>query len=253
MIQNGLISVRKRTLFNLLKRVAGRMEDQSPDTFNEFYYQMRTIARAVIFRQTEKLISSNSLGTDGGYRANLVVYAIAVICETCRRHKKSIDFLSIWKNQALTSTLDGTLAIAAKFVNDSILNPPDGISNVTEWCKKDACWTGVQSKIETLNGSFPAGFWGELVSFGEHNEKMKDAKKTQKIDNGIDAQKRSLEIGADQWAIIFQGLSEKGGLSPKEAGILKIAQQIPYKIPTEKQSMVLMGVLEKARDEGLDT
>ena len=229
----------------------GKEWRKSPDSFNEFYYQ-RTIARALIFKQTEKLVSKQPWYR-GGYRANIVAYAIAVICETCRRHKKSIDFLSIWKNQALTSTLDGTLAIAAKFVNDSILNPPDGISNVTEWCKKDACWTGVQSKIETLNGSFPAGFWGELVSFGEHDEKMKDAKKTQKIDNGIDAQKRSLEIGADQWAIIFQGLSEKGGLSPKEAGILKIAQQIPYKIPTEKQSMVLMGVLEKARDEGLDT
>ena len=85
----------------------------------------------------------------------------------------------------------------------------------------------------------------------EHDEKMKDAKIIQKIDNGIDAQKRSVEIGADQWKAIFQGLSEKGCLLPKEVGILKIAQQIPYKIPTEKQSMVLMDVLDKARDEGL--
>ena len=76
-------------------------------------------------------------------------------------------------------------------------------------------------------------------------------KKTQKIDNAIDAQKRSVEIGADQWRTISQGLSEKGALSPKEVGILKIAQQIPRRIPTEKQSVVLMDILEKARAEGL--
>ena len=40
-------------------------------------------------------------------------------------------------------------------------------------------------------------------------------------------------------------------VSPKEMGILKIAQQIPDKIPTEKQSVVLMDILEKARAEGL--
>ncbi len=227
----------------------GQEWEKSSDSFNEFYYR-RVIARALIFKQTEKLVSAQPW-YNGGYRANIVAYAIAIICETCRQRKKSVDFLDIWNAQSLTSTLVETLGVAAKFAHDSIVQTPPGISNVTEWCKKDACWTGLESKIGELEASFPSGFLESLISLTEQAAKMKDAQKTQKIDNAIDAQKRSVEIGADQWRTISQGLSEKGALSPKEVGILKIAQQIPRRIPTEKQSVVLMDILEKARAEGL--
>ena len=226
-----------------------RQWDKSPDTFNELYYK-RAIARALIFKRTEKLVSAQSW-YDGGYRANIVAYTIAAIREICERQQKTVDFFGIWDIQEPPEILIDSLAVAAKFVNERIVHPPSGISNVTEWCKKDACWTGLQSDIEVLTDSLPAGFLGNLASLDENNKKMKEAIKTQKIDNGIDAQKRSLEIGADQWTIIFQGLSEKGDLSPKEAGILKIAQQIPARIPSEKQSMILMDILEKAQAEGL--
>ena len=231
---------------------AGRIARQwvkSSDTFNEFYYK-RAIARALIFRRTEKLVSAQSW-YDGGYRANIVAYTIAVIREICERQRKTVDFSEIWDVQEPPQILIDSLAVAAKFVNERIVHPPSGISNVTEWCKKDACWAGLQSDIEILKASLPAGFWDELISFDENDEKMGDAEETQKIDNGIDAQKRAVETGADQWSTIFQGLSEKGDLSPKEAGILKIAQQMPARIPSEKQSIILMKILEKARDEGL--
>ena len=231
---------------------AGRIARQwnkSPDTFNEFYYK-RAIARALIFRRTEKLVSAQSW-YDGGYKANIVAYTIAVIHAICESQQKTVDFLGIWDAQEPPQIFIDSLTVAAEFVNERIVHPPSGISNVTEWCKRDACWTGLQSDIEILKASLPVGFWDELISFDEKDETMRDAKKTQKIDNGIDAQKKSLEIGADQWSTIFQGLSEKGDLSPKEAGILKIAQQIPAKIPSEKQSMILMDILEKARAEGL--
>lgn len=227
----------------------GKEWEKSQDSFNEFYYR-RVIARALIFRQTEKLVSAQSW-YNGGYRANIVAYAIALICAVCRGRKKSVDFMDIWKTQSLNTMLVQTLEVAAKFANDSIVQTPPGISNVTEWCKKDACWTRLESRIGELEDSFPSGFWDNLVSLAEQDAKMKDAQKTQKIDNGIDAQRRSVEIGAHQWRKISQGLSEKGTISPKEVGILKIAQQIPHKIPSEKQSLVLMDILEKARAEGL--
>ncbi len=227
-----------------------RQWDKSPDTFNEFYYR-RAIARALIFKRTEKLVSAQSW-YDGGYRANIVVYTIAAIREICERQHKNVDFLGIWDIQEVPEILIDNLTIAAKFVNDRIVHPPSGISNVTEWCKKDACWSGLLSEIEALKSSVSIGFWKALISVDEQIENINDAKKNQKIDNGIDAQKRSLEIGSDQWTIIYRGLLEKGSLSPKEAGILKIAQQIPNKVPSEKQSIILMDILEKAQAEGLN-
>jgi hypothetical protein len=85
----------------------------------------------------------------------------------------------------------------------------------------------------------------------EQGEERKDAKVTQKIDNGIVTQRRIFDIPAHQWKTITQELGRKRILTPKETGVLQIAAQMPAKIPTEKQCLVLLGVLEKARNEGL--
>ena len=140
---------------------------------------------------------------------------------------------------------------AVKFVNDDIINPPQGISNISEWCKKDACWSRLQSNIEKLEKSLPDEFWNDLVSLEEQNLEGRDARKTQKIDNGIDAQKKAVKIPANVWSKIMEELTKKHLLSPKEMGILEIACQIPDKIPSEKQSVILMDVLEKASAEGV--
>lgn len=42
----------------------------------------------------------------------------------------------------------------------------------------------------------------------------------------------------------------KSIITPKELGILAIAAQIPNKIPTEKQSIILLEIYEKALEEG---
>jgi hypothetical protein len=89
------------------------------------------------------------------------------------------------------------------------------------------------------------------LSHEEQSTAHKDAEVTQKIDNGIEAQKRVFEISAYQWKALTQELTRHRVLTPKETGILQIAVQIPAKIPTEKQCLILMGVLEKARNEGL--
>ncbi len=62
---------------------------------------------------------------------------------------------------------------------------------------------------------------------------------------------RVLEIRADDWSKVFKALALKKVLSTKEAGILQIAMQMPSKIPTEKQSIILIEVLDKARLEGV--
>lgn len=43
---------------------------------------------------------------------------------------------------------------------------------------------------------------------------------------------------------------QKDFFSPKELGILNVAAKIPAKIPTEKQCVVLIGIFQKAEEEG---
>lgn len=105
--------------------------------------------------------------------------------------------------------------------------------------------------MDKLEAALPDRFFEDLLSLEEQGKERKDAKVTQKIDNGIEAQKRIFEIPAQQWKEITQELGRKRLLTPKEIGVLQIAAQMPAKIPTEKQSLVLIGVLEKASNEGL--
>ncbi len=120
----------------------------SSDGFNESYYY-RIIARALIFRATERLVSMQPW-YNGGYRANIVAYAIAAFSEICRRHEKSLDVQKIWHIQGLPKVLTDALVFAARFVNKVIVNPPTGTSNISEWCKKDMCWERIQSQIAEL-------------------------------------------------------------------------------------------------------
>ncbi|TKV76134.1 AIPR family protein [Rhizobium sp. AU243] len=233
-------------------RYAGRIGKEwtkLADGFNEFYFR-RAIARAIIFRATEKLVSDQSW-YNGGYRANIVAYAIASLNEICRRSEKSIDYSKVWNTQALPSTLRDALAVAAKHVNDDIIHPPSGISNISEWCKKEQCWTRLLGTMEKLEEALSEDFFDELVSVEEQRSERKEGRATQKIDNGIEAQKRVFEIPPDQWKALTQELVKRRVLTPKETGILQIAVQMPAKIPSEKQCLVLMSVLEKARNEGL--
>ena len=71
------------------------------------------------------------------------------------------------------------------------------------------------------------------------------------MDNGIDAQTAAMKITGDEWARIRNELSLKRLISPKEDGILKIAAQIPRKIPTPLQSKTLLVILERAINEGI--
>ena len=92
------------------------------------------IAKAIVFREAERLVTEQPW-YQGGYRANVVAYAIAKLGHDADRLGRSVDFDGIWKAQAISPRLKEGLTIAAKAVHDVIVEPPGGISNVTEWAK----------------------------------------------------------------------------------------------------------------------
>ncbi|WDV26951.1 AIPR family protein [Aeromonas caviae] len=223
--------------------------EKSPDEFNEFYFK-RAIARALIFRATERIVSAQTW-YNGGYRANIVAYTLALISHITKTRKVNIDFLDVWNMQKVPQVLENTISIVSKAVNDDIINPPPGISNISEWCKKDACWARIQDRTETLINLLSSDFYERLLSFDEQSVNMRSAKQTQRIDNGIEAQKKVLAVPAVEWKRIHQLLNEKGLLTPKQDSVLKVAMQIPSKCPTEKQSLALLEIIENGSLEGV--
>lgn len=109
-----------------------RLQERKGFVPDETYYQ-QLIAKAILFRRTEKLVQQQQYG---GYRANIVTYTLAYLShKTAQR----IDLGRIWKEQSLTPTLEQEIINISRFVQQSIVNPPGG-ANVGEWCKKEKCW-----------------------------------------------------------------------------------------------------------------
>ena len=141
----------------------GKEWAESSEQFNDFYFR-RIISRAIIFRAVEKLISEQSW-YNGGYRANIVAYTIAALGSVCRRINKDIDFQKIWSMQTLSVSLVEAFRISAEHVNEDIIHPPAGISNISEWCKKEQCWARMEEgTIDKLEGLLPEEFYAALLS-----------------------------------------------------------------------------------------
>lgn len=227
----------------------GKEWDKSSDSFNEAYFK-RAVARGIIFRATERIVSAQPW-YNNGYRANIVSYTLAVLSELTRRQEKSLDFQRVWNAQAISPILESTIAVVASRVNDDLLRPMQGISNISEWAKREACWTRMLENMDEFADLLPDEFDGECLSRDDHLSEKRAARNTQKVDNGIEAQTKVFAIPASKWIVIHDTLASKHLLTPKEIGVLKIAMQIPMKIPTDRQCVVLLDIIKKARGEGV--
>jgi hypothetical protein len=124
-------------------------------------------------------------------------------------------------------------------------------SNISEWAKREACWTRMLEHMVEFADLVPEEFDGECLSRDEHLAEKRSARSTQKLDNGIEAQTKVFSIPAAKWNEIHDILAAKRLLTPKEIGVLKIAMQMPMKIPTDRQCAVLLDTIEKARAVGI--
>src|SRR5690606_29263982 len=92
----------------------GRGRENASDGFNEFYFK-RAVARGIVFRATERIVSAQPW-YKGGYRANIVVYTLALFGDITKQKKEALDFLSIWNTQSISPVLESSIAIVSKVV-----------------------------------------------------------------------------------------------------------------------------------------
>lgn len=217
---------------------------KSDELFSESYFK-RAIAQAIIFRATEKLVSQQPW-YDGGYRANIVAYAIAKLAYDAAARGTVVDFATVWRRQSVPVALSDALETAALSVHEVLVNPPAGNRNISEWAKQQACW----DRVQRLQVAWPPQLEDVLITEAAAKADEKDAKKDQRLLNGIEAQTAVLKAGADFWRDLRAWGEGKGLLTDKEASILRIAVGMPSTVPTERQCVVLLGALRRLRGEG---
>jgi len=239
-----LVSKGAQKSFAEFAKLIGAEWEKQEDGFNELYYR-HTIAKAIIFQRTERLVTDQDW-YEGGYRANIVAYAIAKIGYDVHKAGMTIDFSLVWKNQGVTTQFEDALKVSAKAVHEVLVNPPTGIINVTEWAKSQACW----SQVRELSITWPKNWLAEWKPEYEEKESLRSAVQEQKMLNGIEAQTAVMKAGGAIWANLRKWGTERSLLTPKEAGILEVASSVPKRVPSEKQCQVALIVLKNMQAEG---
>lgn len=220
-------------------------------SFNEYYFK-KLIALAILFKNTEKIVSAQQWYQEiKAYRANIVTYTIAVIMYEIQKKypDQTVDFLQIWNSQSLSPELEAQVVKTSREVFDFITREDRTTLNVTEWCKKEDCWKRAQAQSFTLLDEFVESLIGTKEELGE----KEIAQKEQKVSNQVNAEIEIINLGADYWKKVLEFGRKDRLLSEMEDGLLSVAANFDTtgRIPSDKQAKLIMQIRNRLFDEGL--
>ncbi|WP_282028448.1 AIPR family protein [Paracoccus marcusii] len=225
-----------------IEKVWGRNGDRIDDAWFR-----RLVAKAIIFRKLEKLVSAQTW-YEGGYRANIVTYAIAKIAADVDAMKKVVDLARVWRVQDVPSPLEDALLTAAAEAQEVITNPPPGVRNMSEWAKKQACW----EQFRKRKLSYADDLSDILVEPDEVREATREENSDRKLSDDIADQTRVFELGGAFWAEAQAWGRERRLLSATEFGVLGVCAKQPGQLPTERQARVAVAVLDRLEGHGFN-
>ena len=204
----------------------------------------------IMFQYLEKQIPRQSW-YEGGYRANVIYYTVALFHRLIKVQfpGSDLDLMLIWNKQCLPEQVETTLIALAEVVLRKITDPSRRVANVTQWCKRNECW----NEVKRLSFSLPHSIENCLITVDEEKAAQRTARKAQKETNDINAQVEVVKYPASMWVSLTQFAVMKHLVAPSDVTALKIACKIPEKIPTAPQSKRLLELMKRAEEEGFNT
>lgn len=198
---------------------------ENSSTVNENYFR-ELVAKAIIFKETEKLVSNLCWYKEvKAYRANIVAYTIALLSTYAKKKKLDINLKDIWNKQRMYEELVNQCVVTSKEVYDYLTGERE-VQNVTEWAKREKCWQNAQKQTWTILPDFE----NSLVAL------VKEKKSEINIAT-VDSMNFVVGKDPEFWIEMTNWGKRFLYLTPKEAGLLEIASKIHSqgKIPTERQ------------------
>lgn len=223
------------------RRFTLRLDERKAALPDEKYFQ-NLVAKAILFRRTEKLVQQQQYG---GYRANIVTYTLALLSfKTAQR----INLERIWKEQSLSPILEAEIIKVSKIIHGIITNPPGG-ANVGEWCKKEKCWDVVKKCDYTVSDKLSS----ELVDVGYTSAK---ATPNSSIDSLTEDEQKIIDkaaaVSAETWMALSRWAKETNNFQPWLRSMLFSVGTLVGRgrKPSIKQSKHALKALKDAGDKG---
>ncbi len=231
--------------FSEFAKEIGEAWSKDEARFDEVWYR-RLISKAIIFRKLEAEVPKQSW-YEGGYRANIVTYAMAKVFNDANGEREVLDLDTIARRHAVSEPLLRALLTAAAEAHDVITHPAAGMRNMSEWAKQQACWSELTHRKIHYGEDF-----GSCLTLKESARATeRDGRRTKREIDGIAAQVEVVSLGADFWRkVLAQGVAEQK-LSPKDKQVLQACISIPRRVPSELQSKHAINLLERLREQGL--
>jgi len=226
--------------------ISGEWEKDDGLMFGDKYFQ-ESVALCLLFRFSEKMIPRQPWYQQG-YRANIVTYTMALLHKLIKKQfrEKDLDLMKIWTRQTVPDAVKTTLMELSECVYDKLTDPNRGVENVTQWCKREACWKSVQAIEYVLHGSMEDC----LIGQEDMRDNLREAKEGRRIELDADAMTEVVGITSDQWRTMMDFGVSRRMVTPEELVALRIACQLPFKMPTPTQSRKLIALCERLSEEG---
>lgn len=183
------------------RRFMLRLQERGTVTPDEGYFH-RLIAKAVLFRSAEKIVGELELG---GYRANVVTYTLALISH---RTAQRIDLEDIWRRQELPVGWQGMIRNLAPAVYRCIVGSA-GQRNVTEFCKKEACWEQVRGLEVEDDSGLPGTILAAAERTGTYQPRPPDVLPTDEERSAIEVVS---QVPAETWLALSKWAKETNNL-----------------------------------------
>lgn len=214
--------------------------------FNERYFQT-TVALILIFQYLERIIPKQ-VWYEGGYRANIIYYTVAQFRLLIKRQFPGydLDLMLIWNKQSLPEQVKNSLVALAELILLKITDPERKVANVTQWCKRESCWT----EVKKVNLKLPEDLRSCLIAIDDQRAAQRSAKREQKVVNEINDQTEVVNYPVEMWKRLAEFTVNNHMVTPSDVTALTVACKIPAKIPNSYQCKRLLSLLHKAIDEG---
>ncbi|MBL8199776.1 MAG: AIPR family protein [Chromatiales bacterium] len=207
-----------------------------------------SVAQIIVFRTTEKAVQEATWYAQG-YRANTVTYAIALVAHAVTKADGAIDFDRIWREQSVSQPLMEAIIGVAEAVQQRIISASaaSGVTNVTEWCKRDGCFRDL---LESVKVRLPSSIGSALKSRDRVEEDIRAGRKERVLLTADEATIEVFKKGAVYWRGLLDWSKTGLELTPSDIGCLQVAASMPGRQPSGKQSLRILDVERRALEEG---
>jgi hypothetical protein len=227
-----IVSLGAQKCFLAFAEQVAKEWETSPLSFNDSWFRS-AIARALIFRWTDRMIASSEwYHVDRGHKSQTVTYTLAWLQHHLRKlGKAGLNFQAVWNQQDVPDELKTVISALAPQVARKLREAPEHARNVGEFAKQQACW----ALIARTEFDMPDLSEATVLEREEQREASREDVSVRRIDLDIEMDRLMVALAGrvDELTLFAR---RKGLLSPRSDSALRRLARGQFTVPPSERN-----------------